>query len=1133
MALAALRSLPDSSVVVFDEDLRFVLVAGQAVLSQGLDPAELEGQPVADVLPPDRWALWEPLYRAALRGEATSLETRGLDGERWYHVEVSPWRDGDETGGLAIARDVTDRRLAQDRLTDLLDAAPDAMVVTDQAGHILRVNAQTERLFGYGRRELQRQSIDVLLTSAAAAEHARRRAEIGALPDGSDPQPHLQLTGVHSNGARFPVEATLGPLQAETGTLISTAIRDVSDRKRLETHVSHLAAVVESSVDAIISTRLDGEIVSWNQGAERLYGYHQDEVVGMPLDLLVPDGHSDGLAELRRRAIAGERVEQVEVTRRRRDASLVDVMVTISALRDAEGRIVGTSTIEHDITSAKTAQAALARARKDIDRFFGLALDLMVIVSLDGRFIRVNPAVVETLGYLPEELTGRRFVEFLHPDDVAASLDAFAAQTAGTPVAALENRYRCKDGSYRWLLWSATAVEDGMAFATALDVTDRRLMEDELRASREQALEASRLKSEFVANMSHEIRTPLNGVVSMAELLLDTPLSGDQAEYAQVALTSAEALMRVINDILDFSKMEAGKLEILSEDYSVRAAVEDVLEVAGVGAVDRGLELDVAIDDDVVDVLRGDGNRIRQVLTNLVSNALKFTPAGRVAVTVTRQDAATASGEQLRFQVTDTGIGIDPARLPALFAPFSQADATTTRRYGGTGLGLCISKQLVELMGGRIDASSVPGEGSQFWFTIPYEPGAGFGSETLGSDLTGTRILVVDDIAADRQAMERRLAAWGISPDSAFDGLSALRQLRRATETGRPFEVALIDLSMPEMDGLELARAIKAVPALRSTRLILVTGSPVPSAEAEASGIEAQLTKPVRQSRLYDQLVTILHKERVAPSLTPPPAAPIAGTAERGQVLLVEDNQVNQFAAVRLLQALGFRVDVAADGREAIAMTARTGYAAVFMDCQMPNVDGYTATRVIRRREDHGDSRLPIIALTAHALDGDRQKCLDAGMDDYVAKPLRLQTIKALIDRIPSLAAARLPEPRSRPAGDAPSELFDPGPLSEIGDRHTESMLVTMFVEQAEARLPVLAGAIAAGDGDRVRSVAHGLKGSAATVGAIRVSELSGRLCELAEDAATPVTREMHARLSEALAETRAAMTAHVAGATG
>jgi PAS domain S-box-containing protein len=1006
MALAALQGMPEASVALFDRELRYVLVAGQAVSTEGFDAPALEGRLISDVLPPERWAMWEPIYRAALNGESKSLEVAGPDGQRSYRIDVGPWGDGEIAGGLVVARDIT-------------------------------------------------------------------------------------------------------------------------ERKRLESNASHLAAVVESSVDAIISKTIDGTILSWNPGAERLYGYSEAEAIGRSVEMLVPDGRKDEVSGLLARVASGERIDNFEAVRVRRDGTLVDVMLTLSALRDRDGSVIGVSTIARDITGAKAAESALAQARKDIDRFFGLALDLMVIVSVEGRFIRVNPAVVETLGYSPEELAGRRFMDFLHPDDVQMTLDTFASQAAGASVVALENRYRCKDGSYRWLLWSATSVEDGMTFATALDVTERKQMEDDLRASREQALEASRLKSEFVANMSHEIRTPLNGVVSMAELLLDTKLNAEQREYAQVALTSAEALMRVINDILDFSKIEAGKLEIVDEDFSVRAALEDVAEIVGVNAAERGLELTVEVDPEVADVIRGDGNRVRQVLINLLSNAVKFTTEGSVTLTVGLEDA-TGSSQRLRLDVQDTGIGIDPERLLGLFQPFAQGDATTTRRYGGTGLGLCISKQLVELMGGQIACESAPGEGSRFWFTLPYEPGAGFGADAVGSDLTGTRVLIVDQVAAERQLLESRVASWGISPDSAGDFLSALRLLRRAAEAGRPFEAALLDGDMAGMDGLELARTIKAVPALRSTRLILITSSPVPPTEAESAGIEAQLIKPVRQSRLYNQLLTTLHRARGgrSPIARPPqPAVPAAATAAGTcPVLLAEDNEVNQFAAIRLLQTLGFSVDVAANGREAITMSGRKQYAAVFMDCQMPEVDGYTATRVIRRREQGKEERTPIIALTAHALEGDRQKCLDSGMDDYVAKPLRLQTIQALIERIPGLR----PVTRTAPPPGASDGLFDPAPLGEIGDPQTESTLVTMFMEQASQRLPKLMTAIENADGEALHSLAHGLKGSAATIGATKISELSRKLCELSQRPITPAAVAVHTELADVLGRTGDALAAYV-----
>ena len=560
------------------------------------------------------------------------------------------------------------------------------------------------------------------------------------------------------------------------------------------------------------------------------------------------------------------------------------------------------------------------------------------------------------------------------------------------------------------------------AFSVWRDISQRRRMDDELRASREKALEASRLKSEFVANMSHEIRTPLNGVVSMAELLLDTPLNGEQSQYAQVAMTSAEALMRVINDILDFSKIEAGKLEIVREDFSLHAAVDDVAEIVGVKAAERGLALEVSVDPDVAPVINGDGNRVRQVLMNLLSNAVKFTSRGRGDGHGDSRRRRRRATSALRFEVADTGIGIDTEKLAALFEPFSQADATTTRRYGGTGLGLCISKQLVELMGGEIGCASEPGVGSRFWFTLPYEPGVGLEADLMGNDLTGARVLVVDGDAADRETSQTTLASWAIHPETAADGATALRLLRAAAEAGRPFETALIAARLPDTDGLALVREIGDVPALRSTRLIMVVSSPVEAAAADAAGVDAQVAKPIRPSRLYNQLLATLHRTAAG-------QAAIAATRLRRRpsvagdgcrVLVVEDNEINQFAAMRLLRSFGLVVDVAANGREAITMTGRTEYSAVFMDCQMPDVDGYTATRVIRRREEQTGRHTPIIALTAHALEGDREKCLSAGMDDYLSKPLRRQTIQDVLGRLPEFRPAGPASPACRLRGVRP-----------------------------------------------------------------------------------------------------------------
>ena len=776
-----------------------------------------------------------------------------------------------------------------------------------------------------------------------------------------------------------------------------------------------------------------------------------------------------------------------------------------SPVLDEEGKLRYFIHRVEDVTDRMRAEAALAETKQEsrergaeADTLFTLSVDMFAVAGFDGFFKRLNSSWTATLGYSLDELMSRPFLDFVHPDDRSRTEAEAAKLATGEDTLLFENRYRHLDGSYRTLAWAVRpSVEAKLLYAVARDVTQQKELEESLQLAQEQAMEASRLKSEFLANMSHEIRTPMNGVIGMTGLLLDTPLSPEQREYAETINRSAESLLTIINDILDFSKIEAGKLDIEAIDFDLRTVVEDAAELIAPRADEKGLELAVMVHPDVPRAVRGDPVRVRQVLVNLLNNAVKFTEAGEVVLRVKSAESSEGT-EVVRFVVTDTGIGIRPEQQERLFESFTQADASTTRTFGGTGLGLAICRQLAERMGGEIGVESEVGKGSSFWFTclfekaqqVPAVPGNGKAS------LRGLRVLLVDDNETNRVILEQNLKAWAMLPWASARASEALTELARAAAAGEPYELAILDYHMPEMDGIELARAIRADPAIAGTRLVLLTSSARrgDARIAREAGIEAFLTKPVRVSALYDCLATLLGRpvsDAPAALITRHTLTEVSG-ASRAHLLVVDDNPVNQRVAVKMLEKMGHRVDVAGNGLEAVDAVTRIAYAAVLMDCQMPQMDGFEATMEIRRLEPVG-RHTPIIAMTAGAMVGDEEKCLAAGMDAYVAKPVKAEVLEAMLRQWVKSDAS----PTPAPAVSSPEEALLDGSalagLRELGAAEFES-LVRLFLTDGAARVAALREAAGKGDVHAIAELAHSLKGSSGTFGATALADSCAEL---------------------------------------
>ncbi len=871
----------------------------------------------------------------------------------------------------------------------------------------------------------------------------------------------------------------------------------------------------------------DGAIIDANSAACAFYGYSLAQLRTMKItdiNTLSPEQVFQKMEEAR-----SERCTRFLFKHRLADGQVRDVEVHSGPI-PANGR-EWLYSIVYDISERSRVEEALNQERVLVRALMDNVPDHIYFKDADSRFIMISRTHAQSFGLSDaSQARGKTDFDFFTEEHARKAFeDEQAIIRTGQPLVNLEEKETWADGATTWVTTTKMPLlgDNGKiigTFGISHDITARKRAEAELlntnhqleaataRANEmaQQAKRASAAKSEFLANMSHEIRTPMNGVIGMTGILLDTELNDEQRRYAEIVRDSGEALLGLVNDILDFSKIEAGKMDLEMMGFDLQNLVEDFAANMALRANDKGLELLCGIAADVPTLLCGDPGRLRQILTNLTGNAIKFTQAGEVAVRVTRESeespAEEAAGVLLRFAVRDTGIGIAKNKLGLLFEKFTQADASTTRKYGGTGLGLAISKQLAELMGGQVSVESEEGRGSEFTFTVRLRKQAGgVNADALPpADLRSVRVLIVDDNATSREILSTRMTSWGMRPSETSDGPAALQALLQARAENDPFKVAVLDMQMPGMDGETLGLAIKADERLAGTLLVMLTslGATGDARRFQEIGFEGFLTKPTRHHELKSALSLALGgrgpvqpQARAGGPVVSASELPSVFAGSKARILLAEDNITNQQVALGILKKLGLRADAVANGVEAVKALGSLPYDVVLMDVQMPVMDGLEAARQIRSPYSAvRNHAVPIIAMTAYAIQGDREKCLVAGMNDYLAKPVAplalAEMLKKWLPQETGKGAGRGAGPEPSRAGETPPAapvIWDREAMMErmMGDEGLAQTILNGFLEDVAQRIDALKAFLAAGDLPGFERQAHSINGATAIIGGV------------------------------------------------